>query len=280
MKVFLMHRDRDFDPKQALPSNEAALTQDLELNTLFNAMARGDEFLFDVVKQAVLSSLDAPDAIRYRQEILKDCLKNPSIIREIYSIPIESIENKHRHWMGIFSRYPGGVLSGALEMMLMFVGLLKKLKKIADEHAEEFESEGFKRFFAMIQQELDDEYFAVVQTHLRALKFRDGVLISAELGKGNEDANYILCKPNDKNPNWVKRVLAKKSPVYSFSIHPRDDHGAKALGELRDRGINLVANALAQSADRGDYPHLLRPPIPEGKQNLSHEFHEFSRIGF
>jgi DNA mismatch repair ATPase MutS len=252
MKVFLMHPNRDFDPKQKLPFNEDALMQDLELNTLFNAMARGDEFLFDVAKQSVLSSLDSPNAIRYRQEILKDCLKNPAIVREIYSIPIESIENKHRHWMGIFSRYPSSILNGAVEMLEMFVGLLKKLRRIADEHAQEFESPGFRRFFAMIQQELDDEYFAVVENHLKVLKFRNGVLISAELGIGNEGTNYILRKTNYDNRNWVKRILERKSQVYSYSLPPRDEAGAQALEDLRSRGLNLVANAVAQSADHID----------------------------
>ena len=252
MKVFLMYPDRDFEAKQKLPFNEAALTQDLELNTLFNAMARGDEFTFDVAKQAILSSLDSPDAIRYRQEILKDCLKNPAIVREIYRIPIESIENKHRHWMGIFTRYPSGILNGAVQMLEMFVGLLKKLKRIADEHAEEFESPGFRKFFAMIQQELDDEYFAVVENHLKVLKFRNGILISAELGKGNEGTNYILRKTNYSNQNWIKRIFARKSPIYSCTLHPRDEGGARALGDLRDRGLSLVANAVAQSADHID----------------------------
>jgi hypothetical protein len=44
MKAFLMYKDRDFDLKRKLPSNEQALIQDLELNTLFNAMAQGDTF--------------------------------------------------------------------------------------------------------------------------------------------------------------------------------------------------------------------------------------------
>jgi len=84
MKVFLLYPDRDFDPKQTLPWNEQALTQDLELNTLFEAMSLGDPFLRTVSKQAVLAGLSEPEAIRYRQEILKDCLKNPSVVREIY----------------------------------------------------------------------------------------------------------------------------------------------------------------------------------------------------
>jgi DNA mismatch repair ATPase MutS len=252
MKVFLMYPDRDFDPKQKLPPNEAVLTQDLELNTLFDAMARGDEFLFETAKQAVLSSLDTPEEIRYRQEILKDCLNHPDIIRQIYSIPLQAIERKRKQWMGIFGVRPSSILSSALRMLELFVELLKILKQIANEHAGEFESQGFRRFFAMIQQELDDEYFAVVEKHLKELSFPHGALLSAELGRGNEGANYILRKPNHNNRNWVKRVIGPKSQVYSHTLPPRDEHGARALGELRDKGVNLVANAVGQSADHID----------------------------
>ncbi len=252
MQVLLMHRERDFDPKQELPPNQAALTQDLELTTLFDAMAQGDKFLLDVVRRAVLCSLDDPEAIRYRQDILRDCLKNPAVVRAMYQIPLESIQNKQARWLGVFSRHPSGILSGALGMMQMFVELLKKLRAIADEHAAEFESEGFTRFFAMIKEELNDEYLASVQEHLRELKFGKGVLLSAELGEGNEGANYRLRKPHRRQQPWVRHVLTKKSPVYSFSLHPRDEAGARALGELKDRGLNLVANALAQSADHID----------------------------
>ena len=252
MKAYLMNRDRDFDAQRELPWNERGLTQDLELNTLFNSMAVGDEFLFDVARKTVLSHLSDLDTILYRQEILRDCLKNSSIVRDIYRITIESVENKKRHWYGIFSRYPSGILTSSIEMLQMFVGLLKKLKNIADEHADKFDSEGFTAFFAMIRRELDDEYFGSVQDHLRELKFRNGVLISAELGKGNEDTNYILRKPEEKKESWVKRIFVKRPPVYTFSLHPRDEAGGRALLELKDRGINLVANALGQSADHID----------------------------
>jgi len=156
------------------------------------------------------------------------------------------------HYYSIFSHFPGSILHSSIEIMQMFVGLLKKLKKIAEEHADKFESEGFTAFFAMIKKEFDDEYFASVQDHLRELKFRDGVLISAELGKGNEGAKYVLRKIKEKKQSWMKRIFAKKPQVYTFSIHPRDEGGARALSELKDRGINLVANALAQSADHID----------------------------
>ncbi len=243
MKVFLMYRDRDFDPKPKLPWNEQELVQDLELNTLFEAMARGDEFLFNVARQAILGGLDDLDTIRYRQDILRDCLKNGDVVRAIYQIPIESIQNKKRRWMGIYGSYPSRILSDAIEMLEMFVELLRKLRRIADEHAGEFESEGFSRFFAMIAEELDDAYFAEVDAHLKALRFRDGVLLSAALGQGNEGTDYVLHKPREKQKNVIKRVLAPKSPVYRFSLHPRDEHGARALEELRNRGLNPLVTS-------------------------------------
>jgi hypothetical protein len=84
------------------------------------------------------------------------------------------------------------MLDRSIEVLQMFVSMLKKLKQIAEEHAATFKSEGFTAFFAMLKKELSDDYFASVHHHLRALKFRDGVLMSAELGRGNKGINYIL----------------------------------------------------------------------------------------
>ena len=126
MKAFLMFRDLDFDPLRPLPVQEKTLVQDLELNTLFEAMASGDEFVLDIARAALLSGTDEIDTILYRQDILKDCLKNPSVIREIYQLPIEATINKQNHWLGIFGYYPTGILSGSIRLMNMFVGLLKR----------------------------------------------------------------------------------------------------------------------------------------------------------
>lgn len=249
MKVFLMYPNQDFDAQQPLPFNAPELTQDLELNTLFNAMARDDRFLFEAAQKAIFTGFQNDvEIIRYRQDILRDCLHNPEVVRDIYQLPIESTQYQKRHWLGIFSHYPSGVLSGALSLMEMFVFLLKRLKLIADNHADKFKSQGFTRFFEMIKTELDDAYFAEVQAHLETLRFRDGVLLSAELGPGNEGTRYILHEPQAIDRHWMKRLVSR-TPVYSFTLHPRDDHGQRVLGELKDRGIDLVANALGQSAD-------------------------------
>jgi len=250
MKAFLMFKDQDFDLRRKLPWNEAALTQDLELNTMFNAMALEDKFLFNVAKGAVLSGFNNDlETILYRQDILKDCLKNPSIVRDIYDIAVGAIEGEKKSYWGSFSKYPGAILYRSLELLQMSVGMLKRLRNIADEQADKFDSGGFRQFFTMLIRELGDEYFNCVENHLKELKFPGGVLISAELGKGNKGANYVLRKSEEKRQNWMQRIFSKKPPVYTYNVHPRDEGGFRALAELKERGINLVANALAQSTD-------------------------------
>jgi DNA mismatch repair ATPase MutS len=271
MKAFLMYRNRDFDPhqlltrrekelrhrdadqealslKQSLPWNHEALTQDLGLDILVRAMAGEDRFLSEACKIAVLSSLTDLDTIRYRQRVFSDCLTNEQIVREIYQLAIEAIAGERKNYWG-FVRYPSGILHRAVDVLQMFVGVLRKLRDIADYSADKFKSDGFTRLFVMLRDELSDDYFQEIETHLKRLKFRRGVLISAELGRGNKGKSYALRRPHEDNRYWLTRMLSEKPPSYTFQLHPRDEGGAQALSALNDRGVNLVANALAQSTD-------------------------------
>lgn len=249
MKAHLMFRDRDLDPAKESPPQEGALIQDLELTTLFAAMGRGDKWLADVARKAVLASLSDVGVIQYRQDILKDCLAREAVVREVYDLAAGTLEAERKNYLGSSLRYPNSILHRSVEVMQMLVAMLRRLKTIADRHAAAFESEGFKMLFAMLRRELNDEYLATVREHLGRLKFQGGVLISAQLGEGNKGACYVLRKENPPQGSWLDRLFAAAPPAYSFQLAERDDSGARALSELKDRGINLVANALAQSAD-------------------------------
>ncbi len=249
MKIRLMHRAQQFDVQQAPPSHAAALTQDLELDTLLNAMAGRDRFLKRVARQVLLLGLDDADAIRYRQEILRDCLNNPSVVRDLYRIATESAEHRSRRWMGIYSRYPSVMLKSSLGMLQTLVRQLAKLRVIADRHGGAFESDGFTTFFDTVREELDDEFFARAREHLRELRFRDGVLVSVELGVGNKGTHHVLRQANDAKRGWLRRFLGRLRPTHTIRIHHRDEAGARVLSQLTDAGVASVANALAQSAD-------------------------------
>jgi DNA mismatch repair ATPase MutS len=250
MKAHLLYRDRDFDFKAALPPGHQDLIQDLELATLLRAMAGGDKFCYEVAGKVLLACLPDPEAIRYRQQVLSDCLTRPAVIREMYAIATAALDDK-RHLWGYGGNYqtPSSNLSGAVSQLEAHTARLRQLRKIADEHAEEFRSDGMTAMLATLRSELDDEYFAEIGAQLKELRFRSGVLISAELDRNNSGINFVLRDVGAGRRPWKERLGIGPRSSYSFTLDPRDEAGGQILSDLTSRGINLVANAAAQSAD-------------------------------
>jgi MutS domain V len=265
MKVYLLHQDQDFDFAADPPASYQDLIQDLELATLLQAMAAGDKFLFDVSAKVLLASLHDPEAIRYRQRVVADCLDQPEVIREMYAVAVGALDDKRHMWLGGYGgsyQNPSSNLSGAVSHLEAYVARLRQLRKIADDHAGKFRSDGLSTLFATLERELDDEYFEEISLHLKQLRFRAGVLISAELDRDNSGINFVLRAPGDGRRQWKERLGIGPRTSYSFTLPPRDEAGGQILEDLTSRGINLVANAAAQSADHiGSFFTVLRAEL-------------------
>jgi hypothetical protein len=264
MKVYLLYRDRDFDFGADLPVGNDDLIADLELTTLLRAMGAGDNFLFEMSKRVVFAGLQDTEAIRYRQRVLADCLAQPEVIREMYAVAVGALADRRQVWGHYGGTYqtPSSNLSGAVGHLEAYVARLRQLRKIADDHAGTFRSDGLQTLFATLQRELDDEYFEEISDHLKQLRFRAGVLISARLDRNNSGIDFVLRAPGDTRRRWTQRLGIGPRTTYSFTLAPRDEAGAQILEDLTSRGINLVANAAAQSADHiGSYFTMLRAEL-------------------
>jgi DNA mismatch repair ATPase MutS len=265
MKVYLLYQDRDFDFAAGLPPGHQELIQDLELTTLLQAMAAGDKFLNGAAAKVLLASLHDPGAIRYRQQVLADCLAQPGVIREMYAVAVGALQDKRHRWLGGYGgtyQNPSSNLSGAVSHLEAYVARLRQLRKIADDHAGNFRSDGLRALFATLHRELDDEYFEEISDHLKQLRFRVGVLISAELNRDNSGIGFVLRAPGEARRRWTERLGIGPRTTYSFTLAPRDEAGAQILEDLTSRGINLVADAAAQSADHiGSYFTMLRAEL-------------------
>ncbi|MGH8233307.1 MAG: MutS-related protein [Rhodanobacteraceae bacterium] len=250
MKALLMHPDNDFDAKRLLPAHAEIVRQDLALNTLLAAMADGDEFVSEVACNALLNGCKNDAAtITYRQNVITDALAHAEPVRQMYSVATAALEEKRKSYWGFLSSHPSSILYSSLQVLRIFMERLRQLRGIAEANASRFESSGFRNLFAMLEREFDDAYLERVAAQLEELKFADGTLVSAQIGPGGESDGYTLRRPHDPNPNWLKRMLERGPRNFTVKIAQRDLIGAKTLAQMRDRGINEVANALAQSVD-------------------------------
>jgi hypothetical protein len=260
MKGRLMYLDRDFavpplprlyrDPEPSLEWYEHDLLKDLELTTVLNAMSRGDAFLNNVGRTALLSGVrNDIETILYRQDILKDALANATVVREIYGLATETLEKRGDHYFGIFMRSPGSILRSSVGLMKVLMEMLWRLRAMVDLHSASFRSRGFTTMFALLRGEFKDEYFATVNGHLNNLDFKNGVLATAHLGNANRGTGYLLRQPPEKRANWLRRLLGDARGTFTFYLHPRDEAGARYVSELSDRSVNHVANALGQATE-------------------------------
>ena len=246
MKAFLMHPDRDFDTERELPANEEALTAGSRAQHVAERDGRRRSAAVRGCPAGPAPSLTEPDAIAYRQQVLADCLSKPAVARDLYATAGEALSAQRSVWGGILEQdAPRLLLRTSVRKMEILVGFLRRLREIADTHVADVRSPGLSRFFAMLVEELSDDYFDLIERYLKELNLKGGVLLSARLTTGNKGSEYTLRRAREQG--FIARMLDRSG--YSFTLADRDDAGARRLAELEDKGLNLVADALARSVD-------------------------------
>ncbi|CCH76051.1 putative DNA mismatch repair protein [Nostocoides japonicum T1-X7] len=264
MKVHLLYADRDVEAVEIPRNRQAALdtlalhvdsvtrevVSDLDLETLWQAMAGDDEVVLLAVRQTMLAGPATVDEVHYRQDVLADCLANSDVVRRLYAIACQALEGERGIYRGFFSDHGEGLLTRSVQVVQMLLDVLRTLRRLGEEHAASFRSTGFTRFFAELEDQLDDAYFAEVEEHLSMLHFKGGLVLSARLGAGNQSTAYVLRRPNPENRSgWFTTKSVLRKPNHGFTIPDRDESSFRALGELRDRGLDIVAAGLGEAAE-------------------------------
>jgi len=249
MKPFLMHPDRDFDATPPSKQDPIQFTQDIELAVLLEAAAAGDRYLSDIMTAACARAWPNDiDTIRYRQEILKDCLANQAVVRQFYAIAIEPF-GRERSWnFSLYGHDASAKVGSAVRTLQSSLEVLRRLRNTCSAHASHFRSPGFRQFFDTLERDLDDAYLEAANTDLNNLTFRKGVLLSARVGDGGKGVGTMLRKPQPRDLSWLQAVITPGIRSYTLQLAPRDDAGAQAFGELKNRGLSQISDALYQSA--------------------------------
>jgi hypothetical protein len=249
MKTFLMHPDRDFDATPPSKRDPIQFTQDVELAVLINAAAAGDRYLADIMTSACAGAWANDIAtIRYRQEILKDCLVNQAVVRQFYGIAVEPF-GRERSWdFSLYGHDASAKVGSAVRTLQSSLQVLRRLRNTCSANASNFRSPGFRQFFDTLERDLDDAYLEAATTDLDNLTFRKGVLLSAQVGDGGKGFGTMLRKPQPRDLSWLQAVITPGVQSYTLQLAPRDDAGAQAFGELKNRGLSQISGALYQSA--------------------------------
>lgn len=177
--------------------------------------------------RVLMAPLADPEAIRYRQQVLSDCLDRPQVIRSMYAVAAGALDDRRHLWAGYGGSYQDASsnLSGAVRHLEAYVTRLRELRRIADDHAPEFRSGGMRTLFATLQRDLSDDYFDEISGHLKQLRFRRGAA--------------QLAHQADSDPTW-QAATACSAGSCAGSLGKRGDQRLRPAVEQSGTGERRV----------------------------------------
>ena len=255
----LLYPEHSFDPEGELPAHADDLVRDLELDVLFAAMSRGDDFIGGIVRRVLLTGPEDAGTVRYRQDVLRDCLANPRVVRELFDLCDEAARVGRRTPLGLLAlSTPTSVLSSSAYLLSALLDALERMHRLATASAGDFVSRGLSEVLETFLEEYDADRLDTMRDHLRRLEWDVGFHLSARLGAGSVGTDYALqagvrrgrSRWERKIREWFRRLLGLEPSSFSFYVHRRDEASGEALEEVIRRGIGPVANTLARAAER------------------------------
>ena len=203
MKVCLLYKDREPGREETYHDPESII-QDLGLKSLFLVAAKEviydkgevkklekqDSFLMDPLQNVMMVPLKTKEEIEFRQEILKDCLKDPELIRELYQISTK-VQQKADDGQGAQSKRSGSPIMNLIsdiERVQRFCDALARIRDMLLAR-EDLESEGFCAFRDTLAHDFSKEREQNIRKLLEDISFyTDRVTVK-------EDERQMLVRP-------------------------------------------------------------------------------------
>ena len=176
MKVWLLYPHREWNGTGVCYYDSESIVKDLGLSILFQVSSRNQEpkngavqhadeadgYLSEMLKKVMMTPLRTEEEIYYRQEILKDCMKNKEFIGALYEISRDMTfrwEALGKHQLDKpGSRDKSANLLSRIEILHLFVNTLSKIKELCRKYGtEKLVSPGLAAFCRRLEEEFGDE---------------------------------------------------------------------------------------------------------------------------
>ncbi len=230
---------RQADCRSPAASAHKDLIRDLNLDTVFHTMADGDDYLFETVRQLVPELLSNAEAIRYRQEVLKDALRNASVVKTLYRFASDAVEGaivyRDANQPGYAQMVPmSEKLQHAVGLLDFLLERAAGLKILTSRSSHLFISNGMKAFCERVDTEFSEAFLgeAVAKVaDLKSLSAEGRMVLASRLGVGLKGTAHVF-----------RRILCGSTYGNSSAGAP----GGVSGGNVEARGIRRFRDRTVQ----------------------------------
>ena len=146
MKVFLMDRGPRLDPERAAAGTRRRAGAGSRAVAASRVMAAGDASCSRWRSGRCCQLRAIPRRSVYRQEVLTDCLEQPTVVRELYALAGRGAGDETGRPLLLVSRFARPVLQKSLGMLGAARRRARAVRRLADENASGFDSRGSRGF--------------------------------------------------------------------------------------------------------------------------------------
>ncbi len=209
MKVCLLYEDRE-RVNEAAYYDTASIIQDLGLKALFLAASKKlvyedgkvkrsekeDPFLIDTMRSVMMTPLRSKSEIRYRQDIIKDCIGHEELIRGLYRISCSVVQK----WSEL-GRGPGEKTHNSNPVIKLITDIrvlhllsdsLSEVKQLFSAQDEELKSKGLSRFKEELFLAFSEERERFVNSVLNDISFYTDGSDQEDEGRNNTVSPRIV----------------------------------------------------------------------------------------
>lgn len=208
MKVCLLYEDWENRPKP-VSMNINELVADLNLDIIYKTMARNDQFIYKTVRSVMMNPLSDQKAIRFRQGILEDCIKQYDGFLKIYDICAQALNETERYSNNkkktSSNQLNVGDVLHAIELLEIMIYNLEKIKYQFDTIEEHFESHGMLKFYDSIVSDYSYIFLSNIKKSIKHMNFlTEGgeITFSSSVGAGLKQDHMVI---NSLKKKYTKR---------------------------------------------------------------------------
>ncbi len=252
MRVCLLHKEQEYDSRNSYLNKEDVI-KDLNLDRVFEAMAKEDWYVYQIVRNVVVNPLQDIAAIHYRQEMVKECVEKQEAYRGFYRIATRAVREIESYREKVQRREKGkmphaAAIYSSLEILLILVRNMEELMEHVSRTDAEYSAAGMVMFCRRMRKGYNARFEEEVKRSIKDMVFLNNggkIHLNASLGRGMRGSEYsvaeLLPVPVKSNRGFSDKVKRTYYRLFQRNVLPlRDSASIQDASKLEQGGLYHV----------------------------------------
>lgn len=187
MKSYLLYPDRDY-----VRGEVSEGYQDLWFDTIINHLCVYDKYIKDIYLDSKNLMTTDPAVIKYRQDILKDFIKNKDVVLNLYQFINELLTELYNERFEMIPKHITLSYTAAIRISKRLTMALENMNRYYEKYNNSFKSMGFRGYMDRFRDVFSMEYIKRLNMMFDRLKFPKGYYVKASLDDKLDIANLEL----------------------------------------------------------------------------------------